>query len=61
MSAAHVSPTAQHRALVVAFLALVTRPCDHDPGDLREEATGLECVVCGRVYLAKPSTDRGAK
>ncbi len=58
---AHVSPTVQHRALVVAFLARVTRPCAHDPADLREESTGLECVVCGRTYHAKPSPDRGAQ
>jgi hypothetical protein len=58
-AAPYASPTVQHRALVVAFLALVTRPCDHDPADLREESTGIECATCGRAYRVK--ADRGAK
>lgn len=53
---AHVSPTVQHRELVAAFLARVTRPCAHDPADLREEREGIVCAECGLSYCAKPST-----
>lgn len=58
MGAPYASPTVQRRARVVAFLALVTRPCGHDPADLREESTGIECATCGRAYRVK--ADRGA-
>lgn len=50
---AHVSPTVQHGALVAAFLARVTRPCAHDPTDLREEREGLRCAHCDRPFLAR--------
>ena len=57
MAAPYASPTAQHLALTLAFLALAVRPCGC-PLELREEREGLRCATCDRPFLTRST---GAK